>query len=201
MRFSTNDSVLLIHDTSSNFKKVLSTIVKKLPHNNQKVSPVSTAVKNDKKTVIKVVAKSSAITKEDDVYRNLRNYYTTNKKSSNTTVVEDVKVLKDTERQTRHKAVKQYQQSEQIKKSSVVYHWKEHSTVSNNTNIAAPLKFQTHDYIRDTRSNSNFLRIQAMTNHSSSKVIINNQKPYLKKRQDAFVWGNPSKLRNVIACD
>lgn len=184
MRFSTTNSASLIHDTPSSFKKVFSTIVKKLPHNQQKVAPVM--VKNDKNTVIKVVAKSSAISKEDDVYRNLRNYYTNNTKKQ--LVLDDEQQKKNTERETRHKTVKQYQQTEKS------YHWKEHSKV----NITAPLRFQTHDYIRDTRSNSNFLRIQAMSNNASSKIIMNKEKQYTKKRKDDFVWGNPSSLRNVV---
>lgn len=187
MRFSTTLASSNHHTSPSisSIKKVLSTIVSKLPHH-QKVGPSNNIVKNDANTVIKLVAKT-AIKKDNDINRDLRNYYTSKKRQ-----LEDVdnKKLIESERETRHKTVKQYQQTQGH------HHWIEHSnpTMNNNKSAQQPKWANTHGYVRDTRSNSDYLRKLAITNNSSI-VIINKS---CKKRTDEFAWGKHSPLRNVV---
>ncbi|CAO3656751.1 unnamed protein product [Mucor hiemalis] len=188
----------------SNIKKVFTTLVSKLPHHhgsNHKVSPTtSNVVKNNSRTYIKVVPKKSAsatttaVKKDNDMNRDIRNYYA--QQQSRKRQLEDVYNKKvELEREIRHKTVKQYQQPEQ--RESCHYHFKEHSTITINNNKSAqqPKWTNTHGYLRDTRTNSDYLRRLALTNSSK---IATKQKPYLKKRSDEFVWGQNSPLRNSI---
>jgi hypothetical protein len=142
-------------------------------------------IKNNASSHLRVTPKTTAIKKENEMNRDVRNYYTSRKRQ-----LEDVDNKKmELERETRHKTVKQYQQPD------VHHHWKEHSTVSINNNKSAqqPKWTHTHGYIRDTRSNSNYLLKTAITNHCN----LNTQhKPYLRKRSDEFIWGKPSSLRH-----
>ncbi|CEP12051.1 hypothetical protein [Parasitella parasitica] len=196
MRFSTTNPVSMTHSNStSTFKKVISTLISKLPHqqaniNTIKIHPMPAPAHSQKC--------SSAITKQDDIYRNLRDYYTT--QNSRKRQHEEPLVLtgKDTEREIRHKTVKQYQQTKDNKK--LHQHWKEYSYPSSNiVNKSAPPKYKTHGYVRDTRSNSNHLRITAITNSCSSRnVIINKEKHFIPKRKDEFQWGSKSKLSNAL---
>jgi hypothetical protein len=185
MRFSTTNSASMAHSATNpsisiNFKKVFSTLFK----HHQKVTPVvHTPV---------IIPKSTAITKDDDIYRDLRKYYSNHvpkKRQLDELVVTERKSL---ERETRHKTVKQYQQPSERK----YHHWKESSSPSFDINKAAPTAFKTHGYVRDTRSNSNHLRILAITNNASNK-IMSKEKQFIQKRKDEFVWGSKSKLRQV----
>lgn len=201
MRFSTTNTVSMTHSNStSTFKKVFSNLVSKLPHqqsniNQTKVHPMPPPQSQLQKH-------SSAITKQDVIHRNLRDYYTT-QNSRKRHYEEPLAPYneKNTEREIRHKAVKQYQQTKDKKQQKPSYqHWKEYSTTSSNiVNKAAPPKYKTHGYVRDTRSNPNHLRIAAITNScSNSNIIINKEKQFLAKRRDEFQWGSKSKLSNAL---
>lgn len=200
MRFSTTNSASMAHTAvnpsiSTNFKKVFSTLFR-LPHPpHQKVAPVA------HETPTKTVPKSTAMTKDDSVYQDLRNYYRNQQSVPKKRQLDEVAYVgpspqrKSLERETRHKTVKQYQQSSERK----YHHWKESSSTSFDVNKAAqpPTVFKTHDYIRDTRSNPNHLRIYAITNNASNKIILNKEKQFIEKRKDDFAWGSKSKLRQV----
>lgn len=219
MRFSSNAStatatatgfpmITTIHQVTpnmSNIKKVFTTLKSKLPThhgNNQKVGPTPpNVVKNDSRTYIKVVPKKStsattvtAVKKDNDMNRDIRNYYA--QQQSRKRQLEDVYNKRvELEREIRHKTVKQYQQPEQ--RESCHYHYKEHSTITINNNKSAqqPKWTNTHGYLRDTRTNSDYLRRLALAN---SCKIATKDKPYLRKRRDEFVWGQNSPLRNSI---
>ncbi|KAI8091167.1 uncharacterized protein B0P05DRAFT_529113 [Gilbertella persicaria] len=138
--------------------------------------------------------KETAVTKQEDINRNLRNYYA-NTNSNKSQLTEDDSSLQKSneERQTRHKAVKQYQEQS----SEQQRHWKEYSNSSFvDINTYAPLKFKTHGYVRDTRSNSDCLRITAIKNQA--QVVVHTKRPYLKKRRDPFEWGKSSPLRTEV---
>ncbi|KAI8366130.1 hypothetical protein BD560DRAFT_425057 [Blakeslea trispora] len=195
MRFSTTNSVSLTHPDTSltiSFKKVILSLRSKLPRQH-KVSPI----KNNAHTVIKVAPKrqNQACAKQQDIYHSLRNYYG----HSESNQQETISTIEKSDREARHKIVKQYQQQDT---SPEHRHWKEYSSPSFvDTNTDAPLKFQTHAYIRDTRINGNFLRIAATKKHAqdtSQMMLTNTDKPYLKKRTDEFLWARPSTLRQEI---
>lgn len=183
MRFSNTLASSNHHTPSiSSIKKVLSTLVNKIPHQ-PKVGP--TLVKNDAHTVIRVVKATTAIKKDNDINRDLRNYYTNKKRQLEDM---DTKVMtEESKRETRHKTVKQYQQTQGH------CHWIEHSNPPNSHNKSAqqPKWANTHGYVRDTRSNSDYLRKLAITNN----MVVPKS---CKKRTDEFTWGKQSPLRNVV---
>ncbi|OBZ87018.1 hypothetical protein A0J61_04929 [Choanephora cucurbitarum] len=196
MRFSTTNSVSLTHSDiplTISFKKAFLNLRSKLPRQH-KVSPI----KNDAHTVITVVPKRQyqASAKQQDVYHNLRNYY--GHPESKQQQQQQQPVIEKSDREARHRIVKQYQQDT----SAEHRHWKEYSSPSFvDINTDAPLRFQTHAYVRDTRVNTNFLRIAAIkkhAQHSSQIVLTNTDKPYLKKRTDEFQWARPSTLRREV---
>ncbi|KAG2194380.1 uncharacterized protein EV154DRAFT_308000 [Mucor mucedo] len=189
MRFSSTLASSNHHTPSiSSIKKALSTLVNKIPHH-PKVGP--TVVKNDPHTVIRVVAKT-AIKKDNDMNRDLRNYYTSKKRqleeesSSHNDNLNVVAV----ERENRHKTVKQYQQTGGHHHSQ--HHWIEHSNPPTvNKSAQQPKWANTHGYVRDTRSNSDYLRKLAITTNNAVPKSC-------RKRSDEFVWGRQSPLRNVV---
>lgn len=233
MRFSTLTSTLQFHkrdqqpqqkqQSISNIKRALATIVSKLPHQ-QKVVPDTTTTVTP---TIKVISKNgnnkpvviTAIKKDTDMYRDVRNYYAQQsnnrrKRQASSTTIEEEEVdynkklflqqPSKRELQERcHKTVKQYQQT------TLCHHWKEeYSTVNK---YAPPQQQQpkwlnTHVYVRgEWRSNSNYFRVAVLSNQAAKKegapLAVNklsNHKPFLKKRRDEFIWGSPSPLRNSI---
>jgi hypothetical protein len=174
---------------STNFKKVFNTLFR----HQQKVVPVV------HHTPI-ITPKSTAMTKDDDIYRNVRKYYSNQQSVPRKRQLDALVVIgpqkKSLERETRHKTVKQYQQSSE----RTYYHWKESSSASFDINKSAqpPTAFKTHSYVRDTRSNPNLLRVFAITNNApNNKIILTKDKRFIQKRKDEFVWGSKSKLSQV----
>lgn len=203
MRFSTTNTVSMTHSNStSTFKKVFSSLVSKLPHQQSNVNQIKVHPMPPSLSQSQLQKQSSAITKQDDIHRNLRDYYTT-QNSRKRQYEEPLAPYNENniEREIRHKTVKQYQQTKDKKQQKSSYqHWKEYSATSSNiVNKYAPPKYKTHGYVRDTRSNPNHLRITAITNScSNSKTIINKEKQFLVKRKDEFQWGSKSKLSNTL---
>ncbi|KAI8969115.1 hypothetical protein BDF20DRAFT_893323 [Mycotypha africana] len=150
---------------------------------------------------------SSAISREHKIYRDLRNYYTNNNNSA-ANQRQSAEVDHQQHRVEHHQTVQQYQDQQQtrktnqsssvIKKAAVLNRWKEGSS---SLSCIAPPQFITHTYIRDIRSNPNHLRLLAMTNNycSQNNTTLNPGKMHvIQRRQDQFVWGNGSSLRNGL---
>lgn len=192
MRFSSTLASSNHHSPSiSSIKKALSTLVNKIPHHQQQQKVGPTLVKNNPTTVIRVVAKT-AIKKDNDMNRDLRNYYTTKKRQLEENTKEEADlIVQIAERENRHKTVKQYQQTGGHHSQ---HHWIEHSNPPTTVNKSAqqPKWANTHGYVRDTRSNSDYLRKLAITTNNT--VIPKS----CRKRSDEFVWGKQSPLRNVV---
>ncbi|CAO3609623.1 unnamed protein product [Mucor fragilis] len=207
MRFSTTNTVSMTHSNStSTFKKVFSSLVSKLPHQQPStvapINKVRVVTSPQSQQQFHIQKRTSAITKQDDIHRNLRDYYTTqnSRKRQYEEPLMAPNAKSSAEREIRHKTVKQYQQTKDKKQQKASYqHWKEYSNTSSNiVNKSAPPKYKTHGYVRDTRSNPNHLRITAISNACLSSTIISKEKPCLPKRRDEFQWGSKSKLSNAL---
>ncbi|GAA5799511.1 hypothetical protein HPULCUR_004927 [Helicostylum pulchrum] len=189
----------------STIKKVLFNLVSKLPHhhsnqhhsNNQYQQPRQpTMIRNNAHTIIKVT-KKTALTKEKDINQDVRNYYRETSKKRQLEEADCSNKKMDSERERRHKTVKQYQQTQESHNSH--HHWIEHSNATiENKSAQQPKWVNTHGYIRDTRTNSNYLRMTALSNASNNNIIMNKEKPSTKKRTDQFIWGKQSPLRHAL---
>jgi hypothetical protein len=213
------------HQSISNIKKVFSTLISKLPSpHTTKIVPSQTLVKNNDRTMIKVVVKNTnkpviitAIKKDVEMNRDVRNYYNrkrqatdsmialsnnSNKRLDSAAATTQKELQK--EREMRHKTVKQYQQT-----NLLCHHWKQEDSIHTNK-YAPPQKpkwLNTHGYVRgELRSNSNYLRVAILTQGgnpsaaaSAAAAAKNMNKPFLRKRRDEFVWGSPSPLSSSIS--
>ncbi|KAI8986341.1 hypothetical protein BDB01DRAFT_698893, partial [Pilobolus umbonatus] len=72
-------------------------------------------------------------------------------------------------------------------------HPKEDQSDKQDISQKRPAWSSTHDYVRDKRSNPNYLRILAAENNSKAIMKIDQQ---YKKRTDKFIWGKGSPLRH-----
>lgn len=196
MRFSTTNITTHHPNTPSmtTIKKVLSNLVSKLPHHhNNKVE----TVKNDAHTVIKV-RRVTALKTEEDINQDIRNYYKQQTTSKKRQLEEAEEKKVKSERERRHKTVKQYQQTQE-QPHPPHHHWIEHSNPTiHNKSAQQPKWVNTHGYIRDTRTNSNYLRVLALSNQSNNNIVLNKEKPTTRKRSDEFIWGKQSSLRHVV---
>lgn len=78
------------------------------------------------------------------------------------------------------------------KPTTIHLHWKEECTTESK---GCPAYYLTHSYIRSTRANPNQIRLIAASNESNTAVSFCK---LVKKRNDAFVWGKQSQLRNEL---
>ncbi|KAI8885920.1 hypothetical protein K501DRAFT_284064 [Backusella circina FSU 941] len=208
MRFSAQHEKPLLLDSivhASNLKKSFSSLISKLA-SHSKVEPTNIP---KKKVVIYVSNNNkSAITRDGDMFRDIRHYYSVPKivEIKRSSPIEHTQDKQEVERQKRHKTVQtlqhQPQQQQQRSSSSLKKEcrWIENSDISIQSTTAAaqhsrPAWADSHSYTRDIRPNPNYLRLVAAANNHNVKSSF---KPIIKARTDTFVWGKASSLRNML---
>lgn len=205
MRFSAQHDKPLLLDSivhASHLKKSFSSLISKLA-SHSKIEPTNTP---KKKVVIYVSNNNnkSAITRDGDMFRDIRHYYSVPKivEIKRSSPIEPTQDKQEAERQKRHKTVQQLQHrpQQQSISSKKECRWIENSDISIRSTTAAqqsrPAWADSHSYTRDVRPNPNYLRLMAAANNHNVKSSM--FKPVVKARTDTFVWGKPSSLGNML---